>query len=44
MFLHVFATVGKCLVVFSVVFIAFALSFHVLFRAPSYSVSLLLKL
>ncbi|VDP61755.1 unnamed protein product [Schistosoma curassoni] len=37
MFLHVFATVGKCLVVFSVVFIAFALSFHVLFRAPSYS-------
>ncbi|CAH8531970.1 unnamed protein product [Schistosoma turkestanicum] len=36
MFLHVFATVGKCLIVFSVVFIAFALSFHVLFRAPSY--------
>ncbi|KAH8858586.1 Serine/threonine-protein phosphatase 6 regulatory ankyrin repeat subunit A [Schistosoma japonicum] len=37
MFLHVFATVGKCLVVFSVVFIAFALSFHVLFRAPNNS-------
>ncbi|CAH8579361.1 unnamed protein product [Heterobilharzia americana] len=37
MFLHVFATVGKCLVVFSVVFIAFALSFHVLFRAPNYA-------
>ncbi|KAK4468356.1 hypothetical protein MN116_008149 [Schistosoma mekongi] len=35
MFLHVFATVGKCLVVFSVVFVAFALSFHVLFRAPN---------
>ncbi|KAG5450196.1 Transient receptor putative cation channel sub A member 1 [Clonorchis sinensis] len=36
MFLHVLATVGKCLVVFSVVFVAFALSFHVLFRIPQY--------
>ncbi|CAH8620638.1 unnamed protein product [Dicrocoelium dendriticum] len=36
MFLHVFATVAKCLIVFSVVFIAFALSFHVLFRIPQY--------
>ncbi|CAH8617694.1 unnamed protein product [Schistosoma rodhaini] len=44
MFLHVFATVGKCLVVFSVVFIAFALSFHVLFRAPGYSENITLLL
>ncbi|KAF5402775.1 hypothetical protein PHET_04000 [Paragonimus heterotremus] len=36
MFLDVFATVGKCLIVFSVVFIAFALSFHVLFRIPQH--------
>ncbi|THD27035.1 Tryptophan synthase alpha chain [Fasciola hepatica] len=36
MFLHVFTTVGKCIIVFSVVFIGFALSFHVLFRMPKY--------
>ncbi|CAL8101465.1 unnamed protein product [Calicophoron daubneyi] len=36
MFLNVFATVGKCLIVFSLVFVAFALSFHVLFRIPEY--------
>ncbi|TGZ46567.1 hypothetical protein CRM22_011085 [Opisthorchis felineus] len=40
MFLHVLATVGKCLVVFSVVFVAFALSFHVLFRVPQYKIGL----